>query len=176
MAGRSRQHQVMHHAALAPELSVRPLSQQLIANKDISLFKRVVRERLRDDINRGSSGISAFPECPRSPYVDGFDDWMTFPQCQSLDICPSCFASVIGPTEYGRIAVPNPHPNDVTIIYDFGGGPWYRLAWLMMAKARRTDLQPLRDLSTISAKFQSCFGKVKKFESGTRSAILRLRR
>tara|TARA_R110002060_G_scaffold33514_1_gene44265 strand:+ start:1127 stop:2068 length:942 start_codon:yes stop_codon:yes gene_type:complete len=85
---------------------------------------------------------------------------LTLPQCPSFDICPSCFNSIIAPTEFRHLFVPAARrPPDVEVLCDFGSSPWYRIAWLLTRKERRRDLNLFYGLANIAANYQPCLGK-----------------
>ncbi|KAH7348387.1 hypothetical protein BKA65DRAFT_550458 [Rhexocercosporidium sp. MPI-PUGE-AT-0058] len=138
-----------------------PVPWRQLLDDDISVFKRVVQERLSRNEESDSSIISPFTICPRSQYSVGHSDWMTFTQCPSLDICPSCFASTIEPTELGKLAVQSSASAEDEVLCDFGGCAWYRIAWIFNIKDGREILQLFQDLSTIVAKYPACSGPSK---------------
>jgi len=114
--------------------------------------------RLSVDIENGS--VAPMPSCPRTAFTRGRTDWLTLPQCPSFDICPSCFSSIIAPTEFRDLFVPAAHrPPETEVLCDFGSSPWYRIAWLLTLKEKRRDLKLFHGLANIAAKAQPCLGK-----------------
>jgi hypothetical protein len=114
--------------------------------------------RFSEDIERGS--VAPLPSCPRTTLSRGRTDWLTLPQCPSFDICPSCFDSIIAPTEYRHLFVQAHHRSPETeVLCDFGSSPWYRIAWLLTLKEKRRDLKLFYGLASIAAKVQPCLGK-----------------
>ncbi|KAL2067635.1 hypothetical protein VTL71DRAFT_15731 [Oculimacula yallundae] len=114
--------------------------------------------RYSQDIERGS--VAPLPTCPRTHFTRGRNDWLTLPQCPSFDICPSCFNSIIAPTDFRNLFVPAARrPADVEVLCDFGSSPWYRIAWLLTIKERRRDLNLFYGLANIAASYPPCLGK-----------------
>ncbi|KAE9374000.1 hypothetical protein N431DRAFT_371352 [Stipitochalara longipes BDJ] len=114
--------------------------------------------RFSEDIERGS--VAPLPSCPRTTFSRGRTDWLTLPQCPGFDICPSCFGSIIGPTEFRHLFIPAPRRSpDTEVLCDFGSSPWYRIAWLLTLKEKRRDLKLFYGLANIATKVQPCLGK-----------------
>jgi hypothetical protein len=114
--------------------------------------------RFSEDIERGS--VAPLPSCPRTAFSRGRTDWLTLPQCPSFDICPSCFNSIIAPTEFRHLFIPAPRRSpDTEVLCDFGSSPWYRIAWLLTLKEKRRDLKLFYGLASIAAKIQPCLGR-----------------
>lgn len=113
--------------------------------------------RYSEEIERGN--VAPLPSCPRTNPVRGKHDWLTLPQCPSFDICPSCFASSIAPTEFGSHFVPARRNPDIGVICDFGSSPWYRIAWLLTLKDKRRDLKLFYGLADVADRVQPCLGK-----------------
>jgi hypothetical protein len=114
--------------------------------------------RYSEDIERGS--VAPLPSCPRTSFVRGKTDWLTLPQCPGFDMCPSCFATTIAPTEFRHLFIQAPpRPSNMEVLCDFGSSPWYRIAWLLTLKEKRKDLQLFYGLANICKKFQPCDGK-----------------
>ncbi|KAK0101206.1 hypothetical protein ONS95_012813 [Cadophora gregata] len=114
--------------------------------------------RYSQDIERGS--VAPLPTCPRTHFTRGRNDWLTLPQCPSFDICPSCFNSIIAPTDFRNLFIPAARrPPDVEVLCDFGSSPWYRIAWLLTRKERRRDLNLFYGLANIAASYPPCLGK-----------------
>ncbi|PMD28701.1 hypothetical protein NA56DRAFT_615200 [Hyaloscypha hepaticicola] len=113
--------------------------------------------RFSEDIERGS--VAPLPSCPRTTYSRGRTDWLTLPQCPSFDICPSCFNSIIAPTEFRKEFVQANRRPDTDVLCDFGSSPWYRIAWLLTLKDKRRDLKLFYVLADVARKVQPCLGK-----------------
>ncbi|PBP24844.1 hypothetical protein BUE80_DR004206 [Diplocarpon rosae] len=113
--------------------------------------------RYSQDIERGS--IVPLPSCPRMRFTRDRNDWLTLPQCPGFDICPSCFHSIIAPTEFRNLFIQAPRrSSDIEVICDFGSSPWYRIAWLLTLKEHRRDLSLFYGLANISNKYPPCLG------------------
>lgn len=114
--------------------------------------------RFSEDIERGS--VAPLPSCPRTTLSRGRTDWLTLPQCPGFNICPSCFNSIIAPTEFRHLFIPAPRRSaEMEVLCDFGSSPWYRIAWLLTLKEKRRDLKLFYGLAKISNKVQPCLGK-----------------
>ncbi|KAH9208637.1 hypothetical protein DL95DRAFT_527293 [Leptodontidium sp. 2 PMI_412] len=114
--------------------------------------------RYSQDIERGS--VAPLPTCPRTHFTRGRNDWLTLPQCPSFDICPSCFDSIIAPTDFRHQFIPAARrPADVEVLCDFGSSPWYRIAWLLTMKERRRDLGLFYGLANVATSYPPCLGK-----------------
>ncbi|PMD49147.1 uncharacterized protein K444DRAFT_649082 [Hyaloscypha bicolor E] len=114
--------------------------------------------RFSEDIERGS--VAPLPSCPRIAPSQGRTDWLTLPHCPRFDICPSCFNSIIAPTEFRHLFIPSPRRSpDTEVLCDFGSSPWYRIAWLLTLKEKRRDLKLFYGLADIATKVQPCLGK-----------------
>ncbi|KAB8300067.1 hypothetical protein EYC80_000301 [Monilinia laxa] len=113
--------------------------------------------RYSEDVDRG--GVRPLPSCPRMNPTTGYQDWLTLPQCPNFDICPSCFNSIIAPTDFRNHFIPAARRPEVPIICDFGSSPWYRIAWLLTIKERRNDLGLFYGLANVGATEEPCLGK-----------------
>lgn len=114
--------------------------------------------RYSQDVKEGN--VAPLPPCPRSSPVRGYIDWLTLPKTPSFNICPSCYESIIEPTEFRTHFVPAPvrSPND-EIVCDFGSQPWFRIAWLLVRKEHKRDLGLLRGIAEITETAPPCLGK-----------------
>ncbi|KUJ06837.1 uncharacterized protein LY89DRAFT_743474 [Mollisia scopiformis] len=127
-------------------------------DEDISVFKRIVQERDAKRLDRDAT-IKPLPTCPRTDFTGGHNDWLTIPHAPSFDICPSCFNSVIAPTDYrGYFVSAAERAPEVEVLCDFGSCPWFRIAWLLALKEGRQDLQMFKELASITASIPPCFG------------------
>ena len=130
-------------------------------DEDISVLKRIVQERDAKRLDRDLT-LKPLPKCPRTMFTSGHNDWLTIPNAPGFDICPSCFNSVIAPTEYRGYFISAPHrAPSVEVLCDFGTSPWYRLAWLLTLKEERHDIRMFEELANIAVSIQPCLGKHK---------------
>jgi hypothetical protein len=113
--------------------------------------------RFSEDIERGT--VAPLPSCPRTAFSRGRTDWLTLPQCPSFNICPSCFNSIIAPTEFRHLFIQAGRRPDTDVLCDFGSSPWYRIAWLLTLKEKRRDLKLFYGLADIARNVQPCLGK-----------------
>ncbi|KAI9794953.1 MAG: hypothetical protein M1833_007327 [Piccolia ochrophora] len=105
-----------------------------------------------------ASKVTPLPPCPRSNYVRGHTDWYTLVDCDTFDICPSCYNSVIAPTRHRASFQPAPSRNPQSdVMCDFSL-PWIRMAWIMTGKKGRTDLDILYAMARIAASIEPCPG------------------
>ncbi|KAG4034199.1 hypothetical protein MFRU_003g01720 [Monilinia fructicola] len=125
--------------------------------------------RYSEDVDRG--GVRPLPSCPRMNPTTGYQDWLTLPQCPNFDICPSCFNSIIAPTDFRNHFIPAARRPEVPIICDFGSSPWYRIAWLLTVKERRNDLGLFYGLANVGATEEPCLGQRDAFNRSWNSII-----
>jgi hypothetical protein len=141
----------------------RPPAEALINDLDeffpnLDLDARKPYRRYSEDV--GSGTIQPLPSCPRTNFVRGRNDWLTLPNCPSFDMCPTCFQSVIAPTDFRYQFIPAPRrPLETEVLCDFGSSPWYRIAWLLTQKERTKDLKLFYQLATVAATVQPCLGE-----------------
>jgi hypothetical protein len=114
--------------------------------------------RYSEDANRGE-----LPECQRKTPASGYTDWLTLPRSDNFNICPSCYTGVFLNSPFRNQFVPMPfRPSDKEIACDFGSSPWYRIAWLLTMKNRKSDLRLFHQISQVagnaSSKSQPCPG------------------
>ncbi|KAL8640834.1 MAG: hypothetical protein Q9228_002293 [Teloschistes exilis] len=100
---------------------------------------------------------AALPPCSRPEPVAGYNDWFSLRDNPSFKICPTCREAV---TEagYGRhlIAAFSRSP-DRPIRCSFGI-PWNRMAYLLMIKKRRPDVDLLYDIAEVAEDTVPCTG------------------
>jgi hypothetical protein len=114
--------------------------------------------RFSQDVEEGN--VAPLPPCPRTTPVRGCDDWLTLPKSPSFNICPSCYESIIAPTEFRAHFVKAPiRPLNDEVGCDFGSQPWYRIAWLLARKEHRKDLSLVRGIAEITETAPPCLGK-----------------
>ncbi|KAJ4388722.1 hypothetical protein N0V93_006181 [Gnomoniopsis smithogilvyi] len=117
--------------------------------------------RYSQDVSAGT--LPGLPDCPRKRPRSGYVDWYTLPKHESFNICPSCYDQVFYPTTFRDLLVPaSTRTRDKEIACDLGTSPWYRIAWLMTRKYRRTDLRLLQGIHDVSVKHKiPCYGPVR---------------
>ncbi|KAL8688550.1 MAG: hypothetical protein Q9218_005568, partial [Villophora microphyllina] len=101
---------------------------------------------------------AALPPCPRSEPVSGYHDWYTLRENSTFKICPSCREAV---TEagYGRhLVTAFTKPPDRPVQCSFSI-PFNRMAYLLMIKKRRSDIDILYDMADIAEDTLPCTGK-----------------
>ncbi|KAL8661302.1 MAG: hypothetical protein Q9202_005727 [Teloschistes flavicans] len=100
---------------------------------------------------------AALPPCSRPEPVAGYNDWFSLREDSSFKICPTCRQAV---TEagYGRhlIAAFSRSP-DRPIRCSFSM-PWNRMAYLLMVKKRRSDIDLLYDMADVAEDTSPCTG------------------
>ncbi|KAI9810670.1 MAG: hypothetical protein M1827_006129 [Pycnora praestabilis] len=107
----------------------------------------------------GKFKIAPLPPCPRSEFIEGYNDWYTLSGSSTFDICPSCFKSVIEPTRYGsHFTRALPRSLDIQVRCDFSL-PWVRFAWLLTHKQQRLKLDLVYAAARVAANEQDCPGK-----------------
>lgn len=96
------------------------------------------------------------PSCPRSEPSAKYDDWYTVENIPDFDICPSCYEGVFASTPYAvYFKQPHRYGNRIERFCDFSN-PWFRLAWLLTIKRKRSSLDLLFNLTTINEIEQPC--------------------
>lgn len=106
--------------------------------------------RYSEDVNTGC--LPGLPECHRQRPRTGLD-WFTIPRYENFCICRSCYEQVFYPTEFRDHFVLAPSRfRDKEIACDLGTSPWYRIAWLMTRKYRRTDLSLIQGMADLVAR------------------------
>ncbi|KAL8727368.1 MAG: hypothetical protein Q9181_005734, partial [Wetmoreana brouardii] len=101
---------------------------------------------------------ATLPPCPRSVPVAGYNDWFSLRENSSFKICPTCRAAV---TEagYGRhlvLAFSKSPERHVRCSFSI---PWNRMAFLLMLKKRRSDVDLLYDMADVAEEAPPCTGK-----------------
>ncbi|KAL1648076.1 hypothetical protein SLS58_002403 [Diplodia intermedia] len=86
-----------------------------------------------------------------------FRDWYTLDSAPSFDICPDCLEKIIGRSMFQKYFVRAPS-TDIPKKCHFSS-PWYRLAWLMMLKEKRRDLDLIFSLASITDTEEPCPGE-----------------
>lgn len=117
--------------------------------------------RYSQDVSEGT--LPGLPDCPRKRPRSGHVDWYTLPKHEGFNICPSCYEQVFYHTTFRDLFVPaSTRSRDKEIVCDLGTSPWYRIAWLMTQKYRRTDLRLLQGIIEMSGKHKvPCYGPMR---------------
>ncbi|KAH6655081.1 hypothetical protein BKA67DRAFT_225798 [Truncatella angustata] len=123
----------------------------------------VQRDRWFPSYRRYSEGwkedLPDLPDCSRTREEAGHMDWLTLPRCNNFNICPACYQSAFGDTEWRNAFVPAPfRPRDRPLKCDLGGTMWYRIAWLLTHKYRHPDLRLFQGLNNVTASHRPCSG------------------
>lgn len=106
--------------------------------------------RYSEEVNTGS--LPGLPECHRQRPRAGLD-WFTIPRYENFCICRSCYEQVFYATEFRDHFVLAPSRfRDKEISCDLGTSPWYRIAWLMTRKYRRSDLSLIQAMADLVAR------------------------
>ncbi|KAL8806066.1 MAG: hypothetical protein Q9182_001598 [Xanthomendoza sp. 2 TL-2023] len=98
------------------------------------------------------------PPCPRSIPVAGYNDWYSLYDCSDFKICPSC-RKAVSEAGYGRhltTAVTKSAEHRVQCIFSI---PWIRMAYLLMVKKRRSDVNLLYYMADVAEETPPCPGK-----------------
>jgi hypothetical protein len=91
--------------------------------------------------------IPELPTCPRHRFSSDNHNWYGLVNCDSFDICTSCYNNIIRPTRFQPYFRPGrPHPPNIAVRCDFAN-VWVRLAWLVTIKEQRDDLDLLYALA-----------------------------
>lgn len=117
--------------------------------------------RFSEDVNAGAN--PGLPDCPMKRPRAGYTNWLTLPRCDNFTICLSCYEQVFYPTEFRDLFVQAPYRyREREVSCDLGTSPWYRIAWLMTRKYRRTDLRLIRGVADVLSKEKvPCYGNTK---------------
>lgn len=98
--------------------------------------------------------LPAVPPCPRKEPVAGKTDWRTLPDDDLFTICPTCYKTVFGESEYRDHFRPLPPQDpDMKFFCDFGSSPWYVVAWLVSMKLGMRDLRLFQEVARIAADY-----------------------
>lgn len=101
---------------------------------------------------------ATLPPCPRSVPVAGYNDWFCLRDCSTFKICPNCREAV---TEagYGRHLVAAFSRSPDRYVRCSFSIPWNRMAYLLMLKKRRSDVNLLYDMADVAEETPPCTGK-----------------
>ncbi|KAL8850356.1 MAG: hypothetical protein Q9221_004676 [Calogaya cf. arnoldii] len=100
---------------------------------------------------------ATLPPCPRSVPVGGYNDWYSLYDYPEFKICPSCRGAV-SDAGYGRhlTAAFTNHPE--RHVRCSMSVPWIRMAYLLMVKKRRSDVNLLYDMADVARETDPCPG------------------
>ncbi|KAL8893622.1 MAG: hypothetical protein Q9192_005084 [Flavoplaca navasiana] len=101
---------------------------------------------------------ATLPPCPRSVPVGGYNDWYILHDYPEFKICPSC-RKAVSEAGYGRhltAAITNNPERHVRCSFSI---PWIRMAYLLMIKKRRSDVNLLYDMADVVRETDPCPGK-----------------
>ncbi|KAL8996049.1 MAG: hypothetical protein Q9169_004361 [Polycauliona sp. 2 TL-2023] len=101
---------------------------------------------------------ATLPPCPRSVPVGGYNDWHMLYDYPEFKICPSC-RKAVSEAGYGRhltAAFTNNPERHVRCSFSV---PWIRMAYLLMIKKRRSDVNLLYDMADVARETDPCPGK-----------------
>lgn len=117
--------------------------------------------RFSEDVTAGAN--PGLPDCPMKRPTIGYTNWLTLPRCDNFTICLPCYEQVFYPTEFRDLFFQAPYRfRERELSCDLGTSPWYRIAWLMTRKYRRTDLRLLQGVSDVLSKERiPCYGNAR---------------
>lgn len=100
--------------------------------------------------------VPNLPSCPRRKFTKQYNDWYALKGCKNFDVCPSCHREIIKNSSFRHYFSPSqPHPPNVAVRCDFGS-LWIRLAWLLMIKEQRKDVDLIHALAKVSDEERPC--------------------
>jgi hypothetical protein len=103
-----------------------------------------------------SPTIPSLPPCPRRKFTKKYNDWYALKGCKNFDVCPSCYKDIIRPSQFRtHFYAGQPHSSNASVRCDFGS-MWIRLAWLLMIKQHRTDVDLIHALAKVSDDERPC--------------------
>lgn len=107
--------------------------------------------RFSEDVTAGAN--PGLPDCPMKRPTVGYTNWLTLSRCDNFTICLSCYEQVFYPTEFRDLFFQAPYRfRERELLCDLGTSPWYRVAWLMTRKYRRTDLRLIQGVADVLSK------------------------
>ncbi|KAL8913424.1 MAG: hypothetical protein Q9172_007282 [Xanthocarpia lactea] len=101
---------------------------------------------------------ATLPPCPRSMPVAGYNDWYNLYDYPEFMICPSC-RQAVSEAGYGRHLTAAFTKSPERYVQCSFSVPWVRMAYLLMVKKRRRDVNLLCDMAEIAEETPSCPGK-----------------
>ena len=101
----------------------------------------------------------SLPCCPRPLFSADHNDWYTLVGCSTFDICPTC-REAVSSAGYERHLTPSPkRPYGSETRCDFSI-PWFRMAWLLTLKEKRSHVNLLHAMAQGAAREPPCPGKI----------------
>ncbi|KAL8932563.1 MAG: hypothetical protein Q9216_006783 [Gyalolechia sp. 2 TL-2023] len=101
---------------------------------------------------------ATLPPCSRPVPVAGYNDWYILPDYPSFKICPTC-REAVSQAGYGRhlvAAISKSAERPVRCSFSI---PWIRMAYLLIVKKRRSDVDLLYDMADVADDAPPCPGK-----------------
>ncbi|KAL8780640.1 MAG: hypothetical protein Q9213_006376 [Squamulea squamosa] len=102
---------------------------------------------------------ATLPPCPRSAPVAGYNDWYSLYDYPQFKICPSC-RDAVSDAGYGRHLTATFTKSPEQFVRCSFGIPWIRMAYLLMIKKRRSDVDLLYDMADVAEETPPCPGKI----------------
>lgn len=151
-------HRTNHHWHPEPSF---PTPRQSATGLEQPSLPIISFRRYSEDVSAGVN--TGLPDCPRQRPRAGYSDWLTLPRSENFNVCPSCYEQVFHPTEFRDLFIPAPfRTGEREIACDLGTSPWYRIAWLMTRKYRRSDLRLLQGIADMSKREKTpCYGDMR---------------
>ncbi|KAL8905633.1 MAG: hypothetical protein Q9207_002506 [Kuettlingeria erythrocarpa] len=111
-------------------------------------------------IRAASVGAPAaqLPPCPRSVPVGGYNDWYCLYDYPSFKVCPTC-RDAVSTAGYGRHFLASFSKTPERPVRCSFSIPWIRMAYLLMVKKRRSDVNLLYDMADVAEDTAACPGK-----------------
>ncbi|KAL8994354.1 MAG: hypothetical protein Q9188_007089 [Gyalolechia gomerana] len=100
----------------------------------------------------------ALPPCSRPVPVAGYNDWYSLPDYTSFKICPTC-REAVSQAGFGRHLVAATSKSPERPVRCSFSIPWIRMAYLLMVKKRRSDVDLLNDMADVAEYTPPCPGK-----------------
>ncbi|KAI4174371.1 MAG: hypothetical protein LQ343_002305 [Gyalolechia ehrenbergii] len=98
------------------------------------------------------------PPCSRPVPVAGYNDWYSLPDYTSFKICPTC-REAVSQAGFGRHLVAATSKSPERPVRCSFSIPWIRMAYLLMVKKRRSDVDLLNDMADVAEYTPPCPGK-----------------
>ncbi len=116
--------------------------------------------RSQPAVRAASVGATAaqLPPCPRPVPVGGYNDWYCLYDYPTFKICPTC-RDAVSTAGYGRHFVAAFSKSPERPVQCSFSIPWIRMAYLLMVKKRRSDVNLLYDMADVAEDTAACPGK-----------------
>lgn len=101
---------------------------------------------------------ATLPPCSRPVPVAGYNDWYSLREYPDFKICPTC-RETVSQTGYGRQLVAAFSKSPERPVRCSFSMPWIRMAYLLMVKKRRSDMDLLYDMADVAEDTPPCPGK-----------------